>query len=494
MWNLRLGSFSSSAGTKRFFHEGARTGALVGALVAALAVFGGVRPARGEMTVYPREGSQLDDTERPSGPGLVLMGGNYDVDAAVTWMHGVVRGSSRGPRDRAGDVIVLRQPAGRDGGDDAYTRYFLRRAPFQSVQTVVLDDPSPDELVRAAALVDKAEAVFFGGGDQRLYVGWQGPLLQAVQRVYERGGVLGGTSAGAVLFGEHVNDAIAQYRFGSVVSAGAVENPYQRSISFSKNVFRVPVLRSALVDTHFAARDRFGRLGAFMARLLGDRAEPSGGVLGIGIDEDSALLVDRFGIATLARQRPSSRGAFFLRAGRAERLVRGEPLVYRDIAVMRLDGDGQTFDLRSGCGDGVTSRVSIDGRSPEAYDPPDPYSAGGERGGCIGPASWADDPSVPRAPDGGADVRDAGPGARPDDRDAGGGGVSRPDGRSDGRPETHATGWDDDLPDPAGPDCQVAPRTLRGGGPRPAALAVLCGLLSLTWAVRRRARTRDTAA
>lgn len=46
------------------------------------------------------------------------------------------------------------------------------------------------------------------------------------------------------------------------------------AISFTTDLFAWPSLRATIPDSHFAARDRFGRLAAFLARIVHDGLAP----------------------------------------------------------------------------------------------------------------------------------------------------------------------------------------------------------------------------
>ena len=145
------------------------------------------------LTVFPRVGSPDDDTASPHGPGSILMGGGVDVDAAFIWMHSAITAA---PSGRGGDVVILRAT-----GTNAYDAYIYGLAAFNSVQTLLIPPQAgPADLAFAAGIVSRAEAVFFAGGNQASYVAWNGsPLMAEVQHTYERGGVVGGTSAGYCL-------------------------------------------------------------------------------------------------------------------------------------------------------------------------------------------------------------------------------------------------------------------------------------------------------
>jgi cyanophycinase len=317
-------------------------------------------------TVFPRVGAASDSQLTPNGPGLILGGGGTDVDAEFVWMRQQL---STDASTRLGDVVVLRA-----SGADGYTQYIYDLAPFNSVQTVLLPPPSTlADLRLAAGLVDRAEAVFFAGGDQSRYAAWAGTeLMAAVQRVYNRGGVVGGTSAGLAMLGEYVYDA----RTGSATSAEALANPYAASISFTRGALSFPFLAGAITDSHFRPRDRFGRLAAFMAR------QQAASILGIGVDEQTAVVVDKTGRATLLRQGASTGAAYFVAGGMATQLQAGQPLVYPGLTVLRLDAAGQYYDLVRRCGTGRSYAVSVDARQPDPYGGVNPYTAAGVTGTC----------------------------------------------------------------------------------------------------------------
>ena len=323
-------------------------------------------------TVFPRVGAPTDSVFNPAGPGLVLMGGGADVDQAFVWMRSTLAGTLGQP---AGDVVVLRAT-----GTNAYDAYIAGLAPFNSVQTVLLPPPSTlTDLRTAAALVDKAEAVFFAGGDQSHYAAWAGTeLLLAVQRVYARGGVVGGTSAGLAVLGQFVFDA----RVASVTSAEALANPFAAGVTFTRGALRFGPLDLALTDTHFGARDRFGRLTAFMARQHADGAVPGGAqVLGLGVDQAAAVVVNAAGQGRLVRDSGSTGVAYFVLGGPATQVVAGQPLVYPNLTVMRLDAAGQLWDFGRRCGTGPTYALSVDARQANPFSV-DPYPAAGPAGTC----------------------------------------------------------------------------------------------------------------
>jgi cyanophycinase-like exopeptidase len=105
-----------------------------------------------------------------------------------------------------------------------------------------------------------------------------------------------------------------------------------------------------ITDSHFAARNRMGRLITFMARIIEDGwAEQA---RGIGIDERTALAVSENGLATVF-----GRGAvYFLETPGAPEVCRKTtPLTFQNVSVYRISGAEAQFDLGSWTGQGGTA-------------------------------------------------------------------------------------------------------------------------------------------
>ena len=119
--------------------------------------------------------------------------------------------------------------------------------------------------------LDDADAVFMTGGNQlKLASVCVGTAFgNGVVDVHARGGVVGGTSAGASIVSEHM------VAFGS-----GGPTPRQRMSQLARGLGLLP---EVVVDQHFRERDRYGRLISLIAQ------SPS--LLGVGIDEDTAAIV-----------------------------------------------------------------------------------------------------------------------------------------------------------------------------------------------------------
>jgi len=314
-------------------------------------------------------GNPQTSTRAPiGGPALLLMGGGPEVDAAFTQQALVVA--------NGGDVVVL-----RISGGAGYQAYLLdelmralpaeRRAALQpnSVTTLIVDSRAHADNEAVAARVARANLVWIAGGNQALYIAaWQDTrLARAVRAAYARGAVIGGTSAGMVVIGGWMYDNGVHE---GVTSAQAVADPYRADVRLQPGIFGLPLADGLLADTHFANRDRMGRLLAFMARVRQDGQARR--VIGVALDEGTSLFIDRDGAGHFGRQRGSGSGYVVQEdalTGRT-RVQPGQPLLYRQLQRSRLHLPGQTFDFARGvAGPGVLTRaLSVEGAPPPAAD------------------------------------------------------------------------------------------------------------------------------
>ena len=203
-------------------------------------------------------------------------------------------------------------------------------------------EASDPQLVAPLAEVD---AVFMTGGNQlklSSYIAGT-PFGTAIREAYQRGAVIGGTSAGASILAEHM------IAFGS---GGAT--PKQRMSQLAAGLGLLP---GVIIDQHFEQRNRYGRLLSLVAQ------SPS--LLGMGVDEDTAAVI-RDG----TQLEVVGRGAVTVVDGQhlvsnAYAAKRTAPLLVSGAVLHVLPAGGQ-FDLQ-----------------PDPGRPPDP-GAGSGGAGCPG--------------------------------------------------------------------------------------------------------------
>jgi cyanophycinase len=183
-----------------------------------------------------------------------------------------------------------------------------------------------------------ADGIFMEGGDQYDYISnWKGTLVEdAIHAVFNKGGAIGGTSAGLAVIGEIVFSA----RYGSAYPEETAYNPYDSAIQFEDDFLHI--LPNVLTDSHFYSRGRIGRLVPMLARRIQDNGE--GTITGIGISDKTALCIESdltanaYGMATVT--------VLYAKAKSFISCQRNQPLTFTNIGFDQLI-DGVTYDLKT---------------------------------------------------------------------------------------------------------------------------------------------------
>jgi cyanophycinase len=265
---------------------------------------------------------------------LALMGGGGRVDAAFRAIA-----SHAG----AGHIVILRavDDDSFDPDDGDYGISFTTIwGPVASAQTIVFHNRAASSDPRVLAALRGADGIFIAGGDQANYIRyWKGTAVQAALNEHVRAGrPIGGSSAGLAILGHYSYTALDG---GSMESRVALADPFSTGVTLEMDFMHFRGLENVITDSHFSARSRLGRLIVFLARL--NRELPETRIFGLGIDENSALLVDGAGLARLAEG--SAGSAWLVRqAGPAQVLAPGQPLSIAGVQITRL-GPQSRLDL-----------------------------------------------------------------------------------------------------------------------------------------------------
>jgi cyanophycinase len=147
---------------------------------------------------------------------------------------------------------------------------FLARAGAKNVKTLPARTKAEVEAPATLEVLKEAKGVWFGGGRQWRFVdAYAGTKAEPLfHEVLKRGGVIGGSSAGASIQAEYM------VRGSPLGNLEMMSEGYERGLGF---------LPGVAVDQHFTQRNRFKDLSAVV------RTFPQ--ILGIGIDEGTALVV-----------------------------------------------------------------------------------------------------------------------------------------------------------------------------------------------------------
>lgn len=261
----------------------------------------------------------------PRAPAMMLMGGGEWVPEAFHWWL---------KQAGNGRVLILRA----SGSDELQDRLYREIGGATAVQTLVFDNRRGADDPAVLRVVAAADAIFIAGGDQSRYIRfWKGTALNRALNAHVRAGKpIAGTSAGLAILGGYAYGAMDG---GSITSAGALADPMGSAVTMDSGFLQMPYLQRVVTDTHFDKRDRLGRLIVFVARAAQDSGNPD--IVGIGVDEDTALCVEPDGQAQVYSADGEGK-VWVVSPGRdADRLVEGEPLRFHAVPVTVVASGGR---------------------------------------------------------------------------------------------------------------------------------------------------------
>lgn len=241
--------------------SGGRRPARVFAAAPALALALGVAAALSSPAV-----AQVAPTVGPESGSLVIVGGALQ-DPEIVQAFIERAGGPDAP------IVVIPTAGGGDDADygaDCRCLGQLRENGARNLTVLHSYDPEVADTESFVAPLEEAAGVWFPGGRQwRLADAYLGTRTErALQDVLARGGVIGGTSAGASIQGSYL--ARGDTRSNTVMMG-------DHEVGFG-------YMRSTAIDQHLLARNRqFDLLEVI-------EAHPE--LLGIGLDENTAVLVD----------------------------------------------------------------------------------------------------------------------------------------------------------------------------------------------------------
>jgi cyanophycinase len=207
---------------------------------------------------------------------LVIAGGGVSRDNAPLY-DALLDG-----RHGEGPVCVI--PTASDGLDGARSSMNSSVATFErhgGAGTAIgllmsTDNPEAAHDADVVAQVRRCSGFWFTGGVHSRTVallrpdGAATPVLEALRARFHEGALVGGSSAGAAIMSD------------PMIAGGSPATALDRGVSITPGIGFLP---GAVVDQHFLARGRIGRL---IAAVLDHDAFD----LGFGVDEDTGLVVD----------------------------------------------------------------------------------------------------------------------------------------------------------------------------------------------------------
>ncbi len=198
---------------------------------------------------------------------LIIIGGAEDKKNDCKVLREFIRQSG----GRQAHIVVMTVATDLPGEVGADYRDVFERLGVEDVR--IIDTPNREAADRPETLaaMEWATGVYFTGGDQaRITSCLQDTACdRCLHQRYAEGLVIGGTSAGAAMMPEMM-----------IVKGDAETNPRVEVVHMDRGMGFLP---GVVLDQHFAQRGRLGRLLSALAQ------QPV--VLGLGIDENTAILV-----------------------------------------------------------------------------------------------------------------------------------------------------------------------------------------------------------
>ncbi len=203
-----------------------------------------------------------------------------------------------GAEDKRGDMVILREFVRLAGGPHAkivvmtvatelpievgadYIDIF-EQIGVQDVRTFDVSTRDAANRTSACKAIEAATGVFFTGGEQiRITTLLGGTKMDGALHVrHEEGLVLAGTSAGASMMSSTM-----------IVEGTAETNPRLGIVDMAPGM---EFIDGVVIDQHFAQRGRLGRLLSAVAQYPHH--------LGLGIDEDTAVVVNDYEFRVIGR-------------------------------------------------------------------------------------------------------------------------------------------------------------------------------------------------
>lgn len=199
---------------------------------------------------------------------LIAVGGGEDKTGENRILQEFVRAAG----GKKSNIVVI--TAATDKPEEVAAEYLEVFRGLEAGKITALDVSTRADAVKPESIkaVEEATAVYFTGGDQLHITSLMGgtELHKTIHERYEKDLLVGGTSAGAAMMGNSM-----------IISGDSDENPRMGAVELSPGT---DLIVGCIVDTHFSQRGRHGRLLTAVAHSPQE--------LGIGLDEDTAMIID----------------------------------------------------------------------------------------------------------------------------------------------------------------------------------------------------------
>jgi len=209
--------------------------------------------------------------QTPKGKLFIIGGG----DRSDALMKQALTVADLGKKDY---IVVL--PMSSEEPDSSFIFFKTQMTKLTSNPIVMLNfnrETSQNKVLTDS--LQKAKLIFISGGDQVRFMNvvQNTPIKTAIQKAYENGSTISGTSAGAAVMSEKM---ITGNQKLQKEYSGTFDNIRYDNLETSEGL---GLLKTAVIDQHFLKRNRYNRLLSALVEF------PA--LTGIGIDESTAIIV-----------------------------------------------------------------------------------------------------------------------------------------------------------------------------------------------------------
>jgi cyanophycinase len=233
-------------------------------------------------------------------------------------------------KSNSGKIIIFPMSSSEPNESGQWHVEELKKFGAQEVEYHVLtrEESLKEESTK---ILDNVGGIYFSGGDQTRLANAlvDTPIHRRLLEIYENGGVIGGSSAGAAVMseimitGEEKRDVESGHEFEIIKASNIVT---EEGFGFMK---------TAIVDQHFVRRKRHNRLISLVAE------NPR--LLGIGIDEGTGIIVKPDDTLEVA----GGRSVIIYDASKASINIEVDQTISGYNLVMHILKAGDCFDLKA---------------------------------------------------------------------------------------------------------------------------------------------------
>jgi cyanophycinase len=253
---------------------------------------------------------------------LVIIGGAEDKEADCVILRRFVE--LAGGKEATIVVITTATEFPREVGNQYRTIFYdLSAHRVESLYITKREDANDPHAIEQ---LKQCTGIFFAGGDQLRITSIIGgsKVDEAIRRAYDHGIVIAGTSAGASVMSDTM-----------IVEGDSSDTAKKCTLNMAHGM---GLLEEVVIDQHFAQRGRINRLLTAVAQ------NPN--VLGVGIDEDTAIVVSPDAtFEVVGSQTVTVVDGRYIRYTNVSESKPNEPLVLSNV-VLHILPTGYCFDLK----------------------------------------------------------------------------------------------------------------------------------------------------